>query len=59
MFRVSFNEEKVIKVIEKVNKDAAAGPDGLSNLLLYKLRYVLGKPLAKIFQDSMDAGYYL
>ena len=31
----------------------------MNNLLLYKLRYSLGKPLAKIFQESMDKGSYL
>ena len=59
LFTVRFTEEKVIKALEKVPKEAASGPDGVNNLLLYKLRYLLGKPLAKIFQNSMDRGTYL
>ena len=32
LFKVRFTEEKVMKAIEKLNKEAAAGPDGVSNL---------------------------
>ena len=39
LFTVRFTEEKVIKALEKVIKEAASGPDGVNNLLLYKLRY--------------------
>ena len=59
LFKVRFTKEKVMKAIEKLNKEAAAGPDGVSNLLLYKLRSCISEPLAKIFQDSMDSGKYL
>ena len=59
LFKVRFTKEKVMKAIENLNKEAAAGPDGVSNLLLYKLRSGISGPLAKIFQDSMDRGKYL
>ena len=59
LFKKRFTKEKVIKAIEKLNKSAAAGPDGLDNNILYKLREVLAGPLYKIFQDSIDDGTYL
>lgn len=59
LFNVRFTEDKVIKALEKVNKEVPAGPDGVNNQLLYKLRSVLGKPLSKMFRDLMDTGVYL
>ena len=59
LFKVRFTEAKVLQALEKVNKEAASGPDGMSNLILYKLRKHLAKPLSRIFQDSMDKGKYL
>ena len=40
IFKVRFTESKVLKALEKVNVGAASGPDGVSNLLLFKLRSV-------------------
>ena len=59
LFRVVFNSEKVTKAIEKVNRKAAAGPDGIDNNVLYKLREIIAEPLSRIFQQSFDKGEYL
>ena len=42
-----------------MNTEAASGPYGISNLILYKLRSSLVKFLAKVFEDSMNKGLYL
>ena len=50
LYKIRFTKEKVIRAIEKLNKSAAAGPDGLDNNVLYKLREVLAGPLTKFFR---------
>ena len=59
LYKVRFSRDKVLKAIEKLNRKAAPGPDGIDNTILYQLREVLAGPLAKIFQESMDNGKYL
>ena len=49
LFKVRFTKDKVIKAIEKLNKTAAAGPDGLDNNILFKLREILAQPLSRVF----------
>ena len=49
----------MLKAIEKLNRKAASGPDGVDNNIIYKLREFLAEPLANIFQKSMDDGCYL
>ena len=58
LFRVNFTKEKVLKAIEKLNKKAASGPDGIDNNIIYKLRESLAEPLSRIFQKSMDTGIF-
>ena len=58
LYKIRFTRDKVLKAIEKSNKKAASGPDGIDNNLLYNLREVLAGPLASIFQESMDTGEY-
>jgi hypothetical protein len=48
--------EAVKKRLAGLKTDKAAGPDGLSPLLLAKLSDVLALPIATIFKKSLETG---
>ena len=48
----------MLKAIEKLNRKAAPGSEGIDNNLIYDIRDILAGPLANIFRKSMDAVIY-
>ena len=51
-----FNSEEIRKLLEGLNTTKSSGPDGLHPLALKELREVIAKPLATIFNASLQKG---
>ena len=49
-------EEMVMKIINKLDVNKSAGPDGITNRLLKSCKDALIKPLTIIFRKSMETG---
>ena len=54
MSTVNFTWEKVKKKLDGLNKDSAGGPDGIPPRILKEFSEELSKPLAMLYQRSMD-----
>ena len=50
---VVFNEEDILLVLQKLPEKSSVGPDGISTILLQRLRRQLVRPLATIFEVSL------
>ena len=53
---LEITEEMVMKVLNKLDVNKSAGPDGITNRLLKSCKEALVKPLTKIFRKSMETG---
>ena len=53
-----FNEDDVYNVLISLDKDKAAGPDALGNLVLTKCASAIKEPLYYIFRRSIDSGIF-
>ena len=53
---LDITEEKVMKILSKLDVNKSAGPDGVTNRLLNNCREELVGPLTKIFRRSIDTG---
>jgi hypothetical protein len=56
MNRVVFTEQKVLAAIKNSNSSFAAGPDGLHSFFLKRVSHQIARPLALIFNMSMETG---
>ena len=53
---IKVTESGVLKLLQSLNPNKAAGPDKISPMVLKKLSNVLSRPLAVLFQKSIDSG---
>ena len=53
---ITVSEEGVLKMLQKLKPDKAAGPDRISPRVLKELAEPLCKPLTALFQHSIDSG---
>ena len=53
---IKVTEDRVLKMLQSLNPYKAAGPDQISPMVLRKLASVLSRPLAILFQQSIDSG---
>ena len=51
---VNYTEEKVLKVIDSMRREAAGGPDEIPPRVLKEVGQVIKKPLAKLFTKSLE-----
>jgi len=50
---IEFHEEKILKMLEKLNVSKSTGPDGLHPRILYETRTKITTPLKLIFEASL------
>jgi len=50
---IEFHEEKILKMLEKLNVSKSPGPDGLHPRILYETRSKITTPLKLIFEASL------
>ena len=50
---IQFNEEKIFKMLDKLNVSKSPGPDGLHPRILYETRTKITTPLKLIFEASL------
>ena len=50
---IEFHEEKILKMLEKLNVSKSPGPDGLHQRILYETRTKITNPLKLIFEASL------
>ena len=53
---IEITEKDIIKAIEDLDENSAAGPDGIPAILLKNLKEVLALPLALMLRKSIDEG---
>ena len=53
---LTITEERIQKKLSKMRTDKSPGPDGVHPLILKNLADILSKPLAKIFNNSVQSG---
>ena len=53
---IKVTEDGVLKMLQSLNPNKAAGPDQISPMVLRNLTSVLSRPLAALFQQSIDSG---
>ena len=53
---IDITEEMVMKVLDRLDVNKSAGPDGITNRLLKMCKDALVKPLTKIFRKSIEMG---
>ena len=53
---LKFDEEAVLKKLLKLKPDKSPGPDGIHPMLLRSCAYMLAKPLARIYNESLETG---
>ena len=53
---IDFCEEDIVDAINKLNKNSAAGPDGIPSIFLINTKESIKKPLKMILRKSMDEG---
>ena len=51
---IDFDEENISDAIEKLNKNSAAGPDGIAAIFLINTRNAIKTPLKEILRKSID-----
>jgi hypothetical protein len=51
-----FGENEIGKLLDEINPSKSPGPDGLHPKALRELSKVIARPLAIIFNASMEAG---
>ena len=56
MSDISFSEDLILKKMQQLVENKAAGHNGIPPIILSKMADVLCKPLFKIFQMSFDSG---
>ena len=56
MVDIEFNEDDIAKAIEKLNKNSAAGPDGIPAVFLINAKNSIKSPLKIILRKSIDEG---
>ena len=50
---IEFHEDKILKMLEKLNVSRSPGPDGLHPRILYETRTKITNPLKLIFDASL------
>ena len=50
---IEFHEDKILKMLEKLNVSKSPGPDGLHPRILYETRTKITNPLKLIFEASL------
>merc|ERR1712066_523729 len=53
---IEITEEEILKAINDLEENSAAGPDGVPAILLKKLKEALAQPLALMLRKSIDEG---
>merc|ERR1711867_251519 len=53
---IEITEEEILKAIDDLEENSAAGPDGVPAILLKKVKEALAQPLALILRKSIDEG---
>ena len=53
---IVFCEDDIVDAINKLNKNSAAGPDGISSVFLINTKEYIKKPLKLILRKSIDEG---
>ncbi|KAK8390865.1 hypothetical protein O3P69_016917 [Scylla paramamosain] len=53
---ITITVENIEKTIKELKPNSAAGPDGVSAILLLKYSKALGQPLCKLWQCSLNSG---
>ena len=53
---IEINEENISEAIDKLNKNAAAGPDGVPAIFLINTKTAIKAPLKEILRKSIDEG---
>ena len=51
---IEINEELVLRAINKINPYKSQGPDEIHPTFIYETRHSIAKPLAKIFEKSLN-----
>ena len=51
---IEFDEESISEAIDKLNKNAAAGPDGIPAIFLINTKTAIKAPLKEILRKSID-----
>jgi hypothetical protein len=57
MKEIEVSESGVLKQLQQLKTNKAAGPDALSPLVLRELATTLSEPLTTLFQTSLDKGH--
>merc|ERR1712121_427163 len=53
---IEITDEEILKAINKLEENSAAGPDGVPAILLKKVKEALALPLALMLRKSIDEG---
>ena len=53
---IEVTEEEIIKAIDDLEENSAAGPDGVPAILLKKVKEALALPLSLMLRKSIDEG---
>ena len=53
---IDFDEDDIAKAIDKLNKNSAAGPDGIPSIFLINTKNYIKTPLKIILRKSLDEG---
>merc|ERR1712066_47423 len=53
---LEITEEEILKAIDDLEENSAAGPDGVPAILLKKVKEALAQPLALMLRKSIDEG---
>ena len=53
---IDFDEDDIAKAIDKLNKNSAAGPDGIPSIFLINTKNYIKTPLKIILRKSIDEG---